>query len=180
MSGPRALLVALAVAAVVLAIGVPMLLSSRATEAATLATSEDAQDFDQLWRELESLQGAAASLPTGELKRRIVQRTLAYLRLEGDAAARFVSGVDAALDDLSAAGSRMQQANVEVSRAEDPTSVRARRDAWSRWQQEQRDASDRLLEVLEARPRHRLLIDQRLLWLLRLDYAAQPGRDGDH
>ena len=56
---------------------------------------------------------------------------------------------------------------------ETSASVATHREAWQRWQREQAAASDRLLEALEPTPRHGLLAEARLVWLLKLDYGTQ-------
>ena len=160
-------------AAVVLGIGLPVVFERHAG-ARAVATTADVQDFDRLWGELSSLREDAAEGGAAEFRVRAVARTVEYLGLDPEERIRFVAVVEAALADVAAARARVEETSRET--AADPlapASVAARRDAWEVWQREQADASDRLLEVLEAKPRHRLLAEQRLLWLLKLDYGTQ-------
>lgn len=164
---------ALLSAGIVLAIGFPFVLGRHSGERG-LATTVDAQEFDQLWRDLQSLHDGATELAPAEFKARAVRRTADFLELDPDQRLRFVEVVDLALTGLEDARARMERVDLATSGAETPESITTRQDAWHRWRAEQRSASDRLMDALESSsPRHWLLAEKRLLWLLRLDYGTQ-------
>ena len=158
-------------AVLVLAIGLPIVFARKSWRSEVVATTVDAQDFDQLWLDLEALQ--QAKLNGADFERRFVARTAKYLQL-GDAAV-LVGAVALALGDLEQARSRMERALASSNGTAVPT-TEVRRKAWGRWQEEQRAASDRLLAALQTTPRHGLLAEKRLLWLLRLDYSKRGQR----
>ena len=166
-------------AAIVLAIGLPIVFSQRAQENTAVATTVDAKDFDQLWLDLQFLQDEAPELDAAEYKRRVVRKTARYLELDSDQELRFAEVVDLELGDLRDARARMEKINLQTTHSsENPLAVIALRNAWRRWQHEQKMASDRLLDALQSTPRHRLLAEKRLLWLLRLDYSMRPEARG--
>lgn len=178
---------ALLSAGLVLLVGLPVVLLQHdpARGAPALAadrsavTTRDAQEFDQLWRDLESLHREADELGPDELRRRAVERTAAFLEFEPESEQRerFEATVDAALADLGEARARM--GGVQREAARDPgseASIQARREGWGRWLEEQRAAADRMLAVLEGGPRHALLAEKRLLWLLQLDFSGRSDR----
>jgi len=177
---------ALLSAGIVLVVGVPIMMWNRSAqdtaavardEATRLPTTADVQSLDQLWREIDKLQKQAAELGEPEFTTQAVRLTTDFLELDEDDADDFRTTVDAALLELDAARENMRLANVEIlSLPEGDEATLLRRDSWARWQEEQRAAADGLLAALSAGPRHRMLAEERLIWLLRLDYSIQAAR----
>lgn len=144
--------------------------AGRLYEAGRMASTADVQSLDQLWRELANLQNGAARLGKDGFTEAAVGATAAYLELEPARAELFAATVSAALQDLDAAR-RVQRAS-ESALAADPSTdqaIAARREAWGRWQEAQRAAADLILAALEPSPRHGMLAEDRMLWLLKLD-----------
>ncbi len=188
-------------AGVVLAVGLPVLYVMRGPAEAEadvaslpdfefegIATTHDAQSLDQLDRALDTLRDEAPSLGAEEFKTRALGLTLAYLQFDGpeqvDRAARFVTVVDQALAEIDGARAQMEAVNAQAiadtqGDVESDESILARREAWGSWQVAQRDAGDLLLTAMIPCPRHGLLAEQRLIWLLRLDYGIRAGQRGD-
>ena len=152
-------------AGVVLAIGLPLVIQKHSTPL-PVALTDDVQAFDQLWLDLQRLQTDALELGAAQFSTRTLQTTADFLELDGNERTRFVELVHVALDDLRDAQQRMEKVNREM-----PHDSQARRNAWSQWQREQHDATDGLLSILQSKPRHRLLAQKRLFWLLRLSHS---------
>jgi hypothetical protein len=139
-----------------------------------VATTLDVQDSDRLWNDLAALQAAVSELNAQDYVRSTVARTVEFLALEGAAAGRFIDSVDQGLHRLDEARKVMEAIHADTD--EDPTSAASivtRRAAWSKWQEEQSAAADGLLAVLHSTPRHGLLAEKRLFWLLRLEYGVR-------
>lgn len=182
-------------AGVVMAIGVPWLLNRHRApayyEAGKVATTEDIQEFDMMWSDLESLQEQSAQLDPRQYKQKFLERTIAYLRLDPEQTKTFEAVVDQSLERLNLAKDQLAAANKQTIQVkgeanhspreswsgEEPASIAARRDAWSRWSDDQRESSDLLLSALQSTPRHDLLAERRLLWLLKLDFGLPNTPD---
>jgi hypothetical protein len=156
-------------AAVVLAIGTPLLVAKRSPG---LATTVEVQECDRLWRDLEALHDEAAELRGARFRREVVDLSVNYLEFDKDQETAFVEVVDVALTQLKDARDRMIEVEQQMSSdPQAPAAVKRRREVWSQCQLAQRSASDLLLAALESTPRHRLFAEKRLLWLLRLEYG---------
>ncbi len=164
----------LASAGIVLSIGLPRLLDRHA-QATAVATTVDAQDFDQLFQDLAKLQTKAGGLGAVDFKLRAIDRTAEYLDLPPDARIRFAQAVDRALGEIDDARTDLRKANARAIELEAPQQARLRRENQETWQAEARRASDRLLSVLDPEPRHRLLAEKRLEWLMRVDHSVRAG-----
>ena len=173
-------------AVLVVAVGLPWLFRSRSTPSEyvpnRVATTKDIQEFDLMWSKLEVLQKQAAKLGPDEYKRRFIESTARYLALESDQKQNFVSVVNQGLHRLDEArhSFKTKRENNESSETkavgfngESPTVIAARRDRWSQWRDHQRQTSDLLLAALQPTPRHKLLAERRLLWLLKLDFSLR-------
>lgn len=195
MRRPRAVLLgALAGVLVVLATGVPWLQERHAEPAVyienVVATTDEIQQFDIMWSDLEGLQREAKALGAEVFEARYLARSLEYLQLDEDAEARFGAALEDALAELTAARLRLQQAEARALQAgappppagtlmADPAATALRREAFVQWQEEQREASDAILGALLDTPRHRLLAERRLDWLLQLDYSRRTRARAD-
>jgi hypothetical protein len=180
----------LALGGIVFALGLPWLLKKHRTPAEyvanEVATTKEIQEFDMMWTGLESLQKKSTELGPEQYKQQFLASTTAYLQLDSEQTEKFVNVVDEGLKRLDAARdlltrTRQQTLEQEVDAGtsqdswsgESPASIAARRDAWSQWRNDQRESSDILLSALQPTPRHDLLSERRLLWLLKLDFSLR-------
>ena len=186
----------LASAGIVFAIGLPRLREKHQTPAEyvsdEVATTEEAQEFDLMWTKLESLQKEATKLGPEQYKQLFLGSTTAYLKLDTEQVASFRNVVDEGLQRLEEA--RDHRTTIEKLRltrqkdnamgslqqdswsGESPALVAARRDTWTEWRDDQRETSDLLLSALQQSPRHDLLAERRLLWLLKLDFSLRDAQ----
>ena len=184
MTGGGSVRAALIGACVVLAVGLPLVLwrhfgdeTVAPPQMVGAATTADVQGYDQLERDLQSLQ-RDADLGPDAFHDQTLALTLEFLQLDDDAAARFTTGVDQALEALRTARARMNKVNMELATAPyDDAAILARREAWSRWQGDQRAAGDLLRGALPNEARQQLLATDCLHWLLALDYGLRQSAE---
>ena len=178
-------------AGIVFAIGLPWLLAKHRTPAEyvanEVATTEETQEFDQMWTRLESLQKKSDELGQEQFKKEFLLSTTTYLQLDSEQTKKFLRVVDEGLKRLDEARDRLKitrkptlvqdgdagKSQQDSWSGERPASIAARRDAWSQWRDDQRESSDLLLSGLQPSPRHDLLVERRLLWLLKLDFSLR-------
>ena len=166
----------LGVAAIVIAIGLPVVYRNRTVadppgEApATGVTTADVQAFDQFWRSVWNLHRREPDTNEAEFKRRVVRETTAYLGI--DSTDGFATVADTALEELRRAKKRINAIEpTSAGEAESDAALLDRRRRWREWQDAQQAAADRLLIILQPKSRHQLFTEKRLLWLLRLAYG---------
>ena len=188
-------LLVLASACIVFAIGLPSLLKKQSTPAeyipGEVATTSEIQEFDLMWTELELLQKKSAELGPEQFKQQFLGSTTAYLQLDTKQTEKFLNAVDEGLKRLGQARDRLTTTRKPTAKAkgnadksqsdswsgESPAATVARRDAWSQWRDDQRKTSDLLLSVLQSSPRHDLFAERRLLWLLKLDFSLRVAQE---
>jgi len=164
---------ALVSAGVVLAAGLPFVLSK---PAAPIATTDEVEASDQLWRDLEALHAEDPPREALEFRERFVALTAGFLRLNPEREQAFRAAVDSALAELNAARRRLERVHAETAKdSGSAASIEARKAAWERWREEQYAAADLLLGGMDGSARHRLLAERRLLWLLSLDQGLRRG-----
>ena len=154
----------------IVAIGIPFL--DHDPELESLATTEDAQDIDTLWREIQFLQDRAERFGSEEFQDKFLDATALYLKFDEPSRSRFHEVVDEALEHLRSARTALDKVHQKATHNPEEA-IPARRKAWSQWQAEQRAASDRLLVAMDESARHDLLAEKRLHWLLRLDHTVE-------
>ena len=176
------LLVTLGIAAAVFGIGIAVT-ADGADEAAMagegVASTEEIQEFDLFWRSLGTLQKDVARIGPDEFRTRLLRVTMDYLQLDGARRQEFVRVAEQALSEVANAEQTVLEQTASLAVApgskESPGNVHDRQHTWVQGQETKRLASERLLGVLDSTPRHRLLVERRLLWLLKLDYSFHVG-----
>jgi hypothetical protein len=137
----------------------------------------DVQAWDWLQQDLEQTLDEAAARVTHRLspeafEAKFVGATVEYLQLDDETTQSFQVAVNRALDEIDGAraemlrGKRRKEPGLDES-----TALRESRASWEVYGKAQRHAVRHPLAVLEARPRHELLREEMLRWLLRLDYG---------
>ncbi len=182
----------LAVAGGILAVGLPRILERHDGPTLYLpdqvASTDDIQQFDITWNGMVSLQKRAKKLGPEAFKEEYLTLMIEFLTLEESEEKVFRSAVDQALVTLSQARTRMLKKQAQALAAdsgnadtsttwsgESKKSLEARHDAWEVLRKEQMVASDLLLPALGQKPRHQLLVERRLDFLLRLEYSIRAS-----
>ncbi|MFT4540869.1 MAG: hypothetical protein ACI841_001073 [Planctomycetota bacterium] len=170
----KAIVTAALTSALIFAVGLPIIASRQATPPA-LPTTLEVQQADQLWSELAQLQSSAVDLGTEAFLHASIVRTTEFLQADAKSGAQFESATRQALQELRDARARMEQIHSGLDGMLDgAASIATQRAAWSAWQESQAEAAETLAGVLDPSPRHGLLAEKALFWLLTLDYGARP------
>ncbi len=176
---------ALVTAGIVFAAGYPFVRDRHAIPAVyvvdEVATTEDIQEFDQMWAALEEMQKQGAPSQQ-EFRSRFLALTTAYLQLDDAACQRVEEVVVEGLEDFAQARINTLAHSTQPADT-DPNSFGGgnsadRQKAWNELQERQRAISDRLLGLLDANPRHRLFAEKRLAWLMKLDFSLRRLPEG--
>jgi hypothetical protein len=128
------------------------------------------QDLDRMLDEITAHATHRLSPKAFEVK--FVGATVEYLEIDAKTTQSFQVAVNAALDEIDGAradmlrGSQMREPGLDETAA-----LRDSRARWEAYGEAQRHAARHPLAVLEARPRHELLREKMLKWLLRLNYG---------
>ncbi len=141
----------------------------------------DVQAWDWLQQDLERIVDqtrakARQRLSSEVLKAKFLGATVEFLELDDEATDAFESAVYKALEEIDSARERMrrQQAHTEPG-LDAAVAMGRRRAAWKDFGGAQRHAKRHPLAVLDERPRHQLLREDILKWLLRLDYGSRAA-----
>jgi hypothetical protein len=176
-------------AGVVLVVGLPVIQERHKTPALYVAertaTTDDIQQFDLMWLDMEQMQKDCTKLGTAEFQSRFLDRTLEFLQFDADQEADYLSRVKQALAVLNEARTDMTDANLQAAKVaaargsdslgSSGKDAEIRSQAWKKFRSEQQAASDLLLEALPESPRHALLAKKRLQWLLKLEYSIRES-----
>jgi hypothetical protein len=137
----------------------------------------DVQAWDWLQQDLEQMidqtkAHARDRLSPEAFEARYVDATVEYLEIDTVTARTLQSAVNEALAEIDGARVNMPRRKDELAPYPNETdAMRASRDAWQAYGKAQRHAVRYPLAVLDPRPRHQLLREKMLQWLLRLDYG---------
>jgi hypothetical protein len=144
----------------------------------------DVQAWDWLQQDLERIVDRTASRAPDRLSRtgfeaKFVEATTEFLEIGDEATRSFRVAVGRSLEEIDSARSELLQRKLENGSSLDETdAMLAAREGWAEYGKAQQRAARHPLAILETRPRHQLLREKMLTWLLRLDYglsvAAQP------
>jgi len=141
----------------------------------------DVQAWDWLQQDLERLVDDTSTptrqrLSAGNFQTRYVDATITYLELDAQGMAGFRQAVAEALGEIGEARRAMLSSRSgstsELALTDSMVDSQTRSDAYGR---AQRHAARLPLVVLESRPRHQLLREQMLKWLLSLDYGISAA-----
>ena len=141
----------------------------------------DVQAWDWLQQDLERIVDqtrakARQRLSPEAFKAKFLGATVEFLELDDEATHAFESAVYEALEEIDSARAHMlrQQAHTEPG-LDEAVAMGRRRAAWKDFTEAQRHAERHPLAVLDKRPRHQLLREEILKWLLRLDYGSRAA-----
>lgn len=102
--------------------------------------------------------------------------TVEFLELDDEATRAFESAVYEALEEIGSARAHMLRRQPQTEPDLDEAVAMGRnRAAWKDFGEAQRHAQRHPLAVLDERPRHQLLREDILKWLLRLDYGNRAA-----
>ena len=102
--------------------------------------------------------------------------TVEFLELDDEATQAFESAVYEALEEIGSARAHMLRRQPQTEPDLDEAVAMGRnRAAWKDFGEAQRRAQRHPLAVLDERPRHQLLREDILKWLLRLDYGNRAA-----
>ncbi len=142
---------------------------------------KDVQEWDWLQQDLEQFlaltdRDARGRLAPDPFRTEYIGATIEFLELDDEDARRFGSSVDLALADIASARQKMEAPPVAGEHADQHPHPLARSAArWDAFRGAQREAVRHVLDALDEKPRHRLLRDGGLKWLLRLDYGLRAA-----
>jgi hypothetical protein len=137
----------------------------------------DVQSWDWLQQDLERLLDqtqprARQRLSPEAFELRFLSTTVEFLELDAEATKAFENAVDEALDKVDGAREHMLLRQAENEPDPDQTDEMLEwHQIWEEFGKAQLQAAGYLLAVLDARPRHQLLREKIMKWLLRLDYG---------
>ena len=137
----------------------------------------DVQAWDWLQQDLEQMidrtkAHARDRLSSEAFEAQYVGATVEYLEIDTVTARALQSAVNKALAEIDGARVYMRRRKDELApHSTETDAMGASRDAWQAYGNAQREAVSHPLAVLEPRPRHQLLRENMLQWLLRLDYG---------
>ena len=137
----------------------------------------DVQAWDWLQQDLEQMIDQTKAhvrdrLSPEAFESRYIGATVEYLEIDTVTARALQSAVNKALAEIDGARVNVQRRKDELApRPNETDAMRASRDAWQAYSKAQRHAVRYPLAVLDPRPRHQLLREKMLQWLLRLDYG---------
>lgn len=137
----------------------------------------DIQAWGGLQQDLERMFDATRPAARNRLSRdafeaKYLGATVEFLKIDAEATTTFETAVNKALDEIEAAHTDMLRPKPKSAPdLDENAAMLASRAGWAEYGHAQRNAARHPLAVLEARPRHELLREQMLTWLLRLDYG---------
>ena len=141
----------------------------------------DVQAWDWLQQDLERIidqtrAKARQRLSPEAFKAKFLGATVEFLALDDESTHAFESAVYQALEEIDGAREHMlrQQAQTTPD-LDEAVAIGRRRAAWEDFGAAQRHAARHPLAVLHERPRHQLLREDMLKWLLRLDYGSRAA-----
>ena len=141
----------------------------------------DVQAWDWLNQDLERLvdrtrTNARQRLSPDAFKAQFLGATTAFLEFDDEARRAFESAVAKALREIGSAREHLLRQQIHTASASEKTGAMDRqRAAWTQFSAAQRHAKHVPVAVLDARPRHQLLREAMLKWLLRLDYGHRAA-----
>jgi ABC-type nitrate/sulfonate/bicarbonate transport system substrate-binding protein len=137
----------------------------------------DVQAWDWLQQDLKRMldqtrEKARNRLSPEAFKAKFIGATAEFLEIDAEATSTFEAAVNKAITEIDQARTDMlrQKTNSE-SEPDETAAMLASRAGWAEYGQAQRRAVRHPLAVLQARPRHELLRETMLKWLLRLNYG---------
>jgi hypothetical protein len=135
------------------------------------------QDLD---RAIEQTRARARNRLSPEaFEARYLDETVEFLEIDAEKSAAFHQAVTTALDEIEAARAQLLQRDEatldEKGAVDEMGAALESRAGWDAYGQAQQRAVRHPLAVLEPRPRHQLLRENMLAWLLRLDYGMSAA-----
>ncbi len=141
----------------------------------------DVQAWDWLQQDLDRMldqtrEKARNRLSPEAFKSKFIGATAEFLEIDAEATSTFEAAVTKALTEIDVARTDMLRRKSRTESEPDETAAMlASRAGWAEYGQAQRRAVRHPLAVLQARPRHELLRETMLKWLLRLDYGMSAA-----
>lgn len=141
----------------------------------------DVQAWDWLQQDLDRMldqtrKNARNRLSAEAFKAKFIGATAEFLEMDAEATSTFEAAVNKAITEIDQARTDMlrQKSRTEPNPDEKAAMV-ASRAGWVEYGQAQHRAVRHPLAALQARPRHELLRESMLKWLLRLDYGMSAA-----
>ncbi len=141
----------------------------------------DVQAWDWLQQDLERIVDqtrakARQRLSPEAFKAKFLGATVEFLEFDDEATHAFESAVYKALEEIDGAREHVLRQPAQTEPGLDETvAMGRRRAAWKDFGEAQRHTKRHPLAVLDERPRHELLREDLLKWLLRLDYGSRAA-----
>lgn len=141
----------------------------------------DVQAWDWLQMDLERLlfltsAPAYERLSPNVFEQKYMGATTEFLEIDAEASETFRVAVGKALDELRIARTDMLQRSTNSERGVDATAAMLEsRTHWTEYRKAQSHAARHALAVLRELPRHELLREAILKWLLRFEYGMQSA-----
>jgi len=141
----------------------------------------DVQAWDWLQQDLDRMldqtrEKARNRLSPEAFKAKFIGATAEFLDIDAEATSTFEAAVNKAITEIDQARTDMlrQKPRTEPD-PDEKAAMLASRAGWAEYGQAQHRAVRHPLAVLQARPRHELLRETMLKWLLRLDYGMSAA-----
>ena len=141
----------------------------------------DVQAWDWLQMDLERMLDLTTAPPPNHLspkafEAKYLDATVDFLEIDAAVTRTFQIAVHKALDELEGARGKMlrQRAEMEPDLDENAAMLRSRA-SWKEYREAQSQATRYPLALLQELPRHQLLRETMLKWLLRLDYGMEAA-----
>ncbi len=141
----------------------------------------DVQAWDWLQQDLDRMldqtrKNARNRLSAEAFKAKFIGATAEFLEMNAEATSTFEAAVNKAVTEIDQARTDIlrQKSSTEPGPGEKAAMV-APREGWVEYGQAQHRAVRHPLAALQARPRHQLLRESMLKWLLRLDYGMSAA-----
>ena len=137
----------------------------------------DVQAWDWLQQDLvrmldQTPANAAERLSPEAFEAKFLGATVEFLEIDAEEAEIFQTAVDQALGEIEGAREEMLRRKPELEPGlDEAVAMNASQAGWEEYARAQRDAVRHPLAVLQERPRHQLLREDMLKWLLRLAYG---------
>jgi hypothetical protein len=137
----------------------------------------DVQAWDWLQQDLERMLGLATTPARNRLspeafEAKYLGATVEFLEIDAEGSRTFQTAVGKALDEIEGARANMLRRKPESEPGLDETAAMlSSRASWEQYREAQSHAMRHPLALLQERPRHQLLRETMLKWLLRLDYG---------
>ena len=141
----------------------------------------DVQAWDWLQQDLERMLDetkahAPHRLSPEAFEAKFLGATVEFLEIDAEATKTFQTAVNKALDEIDRARADMLRRKAKIEPDLDETrALLESRAGWEEYGKAQHHAARHPLAVLQARPRHQLLRETMLKWLLRLDYGMNTA-----